>query len=279
MLPSSAEQALLAWYVAIGADEAVEPEARDRLRPPPDRQGRSPLRAKGAEATAAVAAPAIRMAPPAAKPADAAGAEAVAAARVAAAAAGSLAELEATVRAFTGCALKATAQRTVFADGNPAADLMIIGEGPGGEEDRLGLPFVGPSGKLLDRMLGAIGRDRSSAYISNVVFWRPPGNRKPSPVELAQCLPFVERHIALAAPRVLLLAGDTAARALLQRSEGITRLRGRWCDYRPAPEAPNIPTLPSYHPSYLLRSPGQKRDSWRDFLALQVKLDELSKSV
>src|SRR5438874_968712 len=143
------------------------------------------------------------------RPAGAAGVEQ---AREAAAAAATLPELEAAVRAFTGCALKATAARTVFADGNPAADLMIIGEGPGGEEDRLGLPFVGPSGKLLDRMLAAIGRDRTSSYISNVVFWRPPGNRKPTPVELAQCLPFVERHIALAAPRLLLLAGDTAAK-------------------------------------------------------------------
>jgi DNA polymerase len=155
---------------------------------------------------------------------------------------------------------------------------MIIGEGPGGEEDRLGLPFVGPSGRLLDRMLAAIGLDRTGAYISNVVFWRPPGNRKPTPVELAQCLPFVERHIALVAPSILVLAGDTAAKTLLQRSEGITRMRGRWSEYRPAPEAPNIPTLPTYHPSYLLRSPGQKRDSWRDFLQVKIKLEELLKS-
>jgi DNA polymerase len=270
MLPSSAASALLAWYVAIGADEAIEPEPRDRLVQPPPKP--APPRP---------AAAAIRVAPatPALPPPDAAGAEGVAQARAAAAGATSLAELEAAVRAFTGCGLKATAARTVFADGNPAADLMIIGEGPGGEEDRLGLPFVGPSGRLLDRMLAAIGRDRSAAYISNVVFWRPPGNRKPSPVELAQCLPFVERHIALARPRLLLLAGDTAAKTLLQRSEGITRLRGRWCEYRPAPDGPNIPTLPSYHPSYLLRSPAQKRDSWRDFLAVKVKLEELARSV
>jgi uracil-DNA glycosylase family 4 len=267
MLPSSAEHGLLAWYVAIGADEAIEPEPRDRLVQPPPKPPPPP-----------VAAPAIRMNPVAAPAAEPAGAAGVAQARAAAEAATTLAELEAAVRAFTGCGLKATAARTVFADGNPAADLMIIGEGPGGEEDRLGLPFVGASGKLLDRMLAAIGRDRSAAYISNVVFWRPPGNRKPSPVELAQCLPFVQRHIALAAPRLLLLAGDTAAKTLLQRSEGITRLRGRWCDYCPAPGAPTIPTLPSYHPSYLLRSPAQKRDSWRDFLAIQVKLEELPKS-
>ena len=270
MLPSSAAPALLAWYVAIGADEAIEPEPRDRLVAPPPKQS-----------APRPAAPAIRVAQaaPPPPPPDAAGAEGVARARAAAAAATTLAELEAAVRAFTGCSLKATAQRTVFADGNPQAPLMIIGEGPGGEEDRLGLPFVGPSGRLLDRMLAAIGRDRGTTYISNVVFWRPPANRKPSPVELAQCLPFVERHIALARPCLLLLAGDTAAKALLQRSEGITRLRGRWCDYRPASDAPNIPTLPSYHPSYLLRSPAQKRDSWRDFLAIKVKLEELDKSV
>jgi uracil-DNA glycosylase family 4 len=269
MLPSSAEHGLLAWYVAIGADEAIESEPRDRFAQPAPKP-----------AAPRPAAPAVRIAPIAARPpAGSAGAEGVAQAREAAQAAATLAELEAAVQAFTGCGLKATAARTVFADGNPAADLMIIGEGPGGEEDRLGRPFVGPSGKLLDRMLAAIGRDRSSAYITNVVFWRPPGNRKPSPVELAQCLPFVERHIALASPRLLLLAGDTAAKTLLQRSEGITRLRGRWCDYRSAPGAPNIPTLPSYHPSYLLRSPAQKRDSWRDFLAIKVKLEELQKSV
>ena len=268
MQPSSAEHGLLAWYVAIGADEAIEAAPRDRLAQPPPKP--PPPRP--------AAAPAVRTMQAAPPPADAAGAEGVAQARAAAQGAATLAELEAAVRAFTGCGLKATAARTVFADGNPKADLMIIGEGPGGEEDRLGLPFVGPSGKLLDRMLAAIGRDRTTAYISNVVFWRPPGNRKPSPVELAQCLPFVERHIALASPRLLLLAGDTAAKTLLQRSEGITRLRGRWCDYRPAPDSPNIPTLPSYHPSYLLRSPAQKRDSWRDFLQVKIKLEELQKS-
>jgi uracil-DNA glycosylase family 4 len=274
MLPPSAEQALLAWYVAIGADEAIEPAPRDRLAEPPPKPALAPTQPRAAPRPAAASVQAQAVRTPAI---EAVGAEGVALARAAAAAATTLAELEAAVRSFTGCALKSTASRTVFADGNPAAALMILGEGPGGEEDRLGLPFVGPSGKLLDRMLAAIGRDRTSAYISNVVFWRPPGNRKPSPIELAQCLPFVERHIALVAPSVLLLAGDTAAKTLLQRSEGITRMRGRWAEYRAAPEAENIPTLPTYHPSYLLRSSAQKRDSWHDFLQIQVKLEEMLK--
>ena len=179
------------------------------------------------------------------------------------------------MRGFDGCALKATATTTVFADGNPAADLMLVGEGPGAEEDRLGLPFVGASGKLLDRMLAAIGRDRSRAYITNVVYWRPPGNRTPTPAELALCLPFVERHIALARPKVLVLSGGTAAKTLLARSEGITRLRGRWLDYRPGEADVTIPTIATFHPSYLLRTPSSKREAWRDMLAVQRKLAEL----
>src|SRR5207302_9340575 len=172
-------------------------------------------------------------------------AEAAQSARALAAGADSIAALAALVAAFDGCPLKRTATNTVFIDGNPAAPVMIIGEAPGAEEDRLGRPFVGRAGQLLDRMLAAIGLDRTSVQITNVIYWRPPGNRKPNAAEIAACLPFVLRHIALARPRVLVLSGGSAASALLPLSEGITRLRGRWFELAvPGLEAP-VPTLAS----------------------------------
>jgi uracil-DNA glycosylase len=193
--------------------------------------------------------------------------------------AASVTELRAAVEAFEGCPLKRTATQTVFADGNPAARIMLIGEAPGAEEDRQGLPFVGPAGQLLDRMLAAIGVDRQSAYITNILFWRPPGNRQPTPQEIASCLPFVDRHIALVAPRVLVLLGGTAAKALLRQNDGIMRLRGRWFGYRPCGwEGDPIPVLPTFHPAYLLRSPGQKRESWIDLRAIKQKLDQTTVS-
>ena len=148
-----------------------------------------------------------------------------------------------------------------------------LGEAPGEDEDRQGVPFVGVSGKLLDRMLGAIGLDRTSYYITNTVYWRPPGNRKPMQSETAACLPFLKRHIELVSPKVLLFLGAAASAALLGRSEGITRLRGRWLVYDGA-NGP-IPALPTFHPAYLLRSPGQKRETWRDLLLLQERMREL----
>jgi DNA polymerase len=151
---------------------------------------------------------------------------------------------------------------------------MIIGEAPGAEEDRLGLPFVGRSGQLLDRMLAAIGLDRKrNAYITNVLFWRPPGNRKPTDEETAACLPFVWRHIALAAPRVVMLCGGTATATILGRAEGITRLRGRWFALDVPGVAQAVPALATYHPSFLLRTPARKGEAWRDFLAVQSKLE------
>ncbi|MCH8927023.1 MAG: uracil-DNA glycosylase, partial [Proteobacteria bacterium] len=188
-------------------------------------------------------------------------------------AAGNLEELKAALDAFEGCALKQHAMNLVFADGNPKARVMVIGEGPGAEEDRRGLPFVGVSGRLLDRMLAGIGLDRTSAYITNVLFWRPPGNRTPTGTEIAACLPFVERHIELVDPQVLLLAGGISAKTLLGRSEGILKLRGHWAHYQHAGMARPIPALASLHPAYLLRQPAQKRLAWRDFLALKEALD------
>jgi uracil-DNA glycosylase family 4 len=264
---------LLRWYVDMGADEAIGIAPVDRLRPPP--------------ATPVSAAPrsaAMRQAP--ARPTPAApqrspmpaSAEGAAGARALAEAATTLAALEQTVAGFDGCALRQTATSTVFADGNPQAPLMLIGEAPGAEEDRLGKPFVGRSGQLLDRMLATIGIDRSSAYITNVLFWRPPGNRKPTPVEIASCLPFVMRHIALVRPQVVMLCGGTAASTLLGLNDGITRLRGRWFDLAvPGLDRP-VATIATYHPSFLLRSPERKREAWRDLLSVQAKVNALRNS-
>jgi DNA polymerase len=186
-----------------------------------------------------------------------------------------LEELAAALAAFDGCGLKATATQMVFADGNPEADIMIVGEAPGAEEDRLGKPFVGQSGKLLDRMLAAIGLDRTTVYISNIVNWRPPGNRQPNAAEIAISLPFIERHVALKKPKILLCAGGTSAAALLATREGITRIHGRWYD-RSFPDLPApVPTMPVYHPAFILRQPGMKRDVWRDLLVLRHRMTEL----
>jgi len=177
------------------------------------------------------------------------------------------------MEAYDGCALKRTAQRTVFADGNPQAAVMLVGEAPGADEDQQGLPFVGASGQLLNRMLASIGLDRSSVYITNVVPWRPPGNRKPEPGEVELCLPFIQRHIELVDPQCLVLLGGAAVAALLARQDAISRLRGRWMDYA-TPRLPRpIPAMPTYHPAYLLRTPLQKREAWRDFLAVRKRLD------
>ncbi|MGC2415977.1 MAG: uracil-DNA glycosylase, partial [Stellaceae bacterium] len=200
-------------------------------------------------------------------------AEAAQSARLAAAGATTIEGLGALVASFEGCALKRTATNTVFIDGNSAAPVMIIGEAPGAEEDRVGRPFVGRAGQLLDRMLGAIGLDRTSVQITNVIYWRPPGNRKPTSAEIAACLPFVLRHIALARPKVVVLAGGTAASALLPLSEGITRLRGRWFELAVPGLDTRVATLPMFHPAFLLRAPERKREAWRDLLALKARLD------
>lgn len=190
-----------------------------------------------------------------------------------AAAAGSLDALKAVVDGFRDSPLRRMATSTVFADGNPQSGVMLVGEAPGAEEDRLGLPFVGASGRLLDAMLASIGLDRRLCYITNVVPWRPPGNRKPTADEVAQCLPFLEQHIALVAPRVLLALGGLAAQALLSRTEGITRLRGQWQQYSRPPLTRPVPVLATFHPAYLLRTPAQKRLAWHDLLSLRRVLD------
>jgi len=256
--PADAAEAFawLAWQLDMGADEALDERARDRFAPPP-----------------AKATPVPATSPPVAPPRLVAADEALASARALAAAAGDLAALRDALGRYEGCGLKATATNLVFADGNPESRVMLVGEAPGAEEDRQGKPFVGVSGQLLDRMLACIGLDRTRVYITNVLFWRPPGNRTPTPAEIAACLPFVERHIALVRPTHLLLLGGMAAKTLLNTGEGILRLRGRWAELRPPGVERPIPTLPTLHPAFLLRQPAQKRQAWRDLVAFGAALD------
>ena len=197
---------------------------------------------------------------------------AIMAARDAAASAKSLDELRALLERFEGCGLRFTAKRLVFADGNPKARVMIVGEAPGRDEDLAGLPFVGRSGQLLDRMLAAIGLDRTSVYIANLVPWRPPGNRTPTPQESQICLPFLKRQIELADPDILLCLGGPSSAALLGMTDGIRKFRGRWRTYHTGTR--DIRAIASFHPSYLLRSPLEKRLAWRDFLAVRAALAE-----
>jgi uracil-DNA glycosylase len=181
-----------------------------------------------------------------------------------------LTELRDILSGFDGCNLKFTAKNLVFGDGNPAAPVMFVGEAPGRDEDIEGLPFVGRSGQLLDRMLAAIGRNRNSAYIANVIPWRPPGNRAPTPLETEICRPFIERQIALVDPDFLVLLGGAASKQILRTEQGISKLRGRWRDYDTGKRT--IRALATLHPAYLLRTPAQKRYAWRDFLMLKAAL-------
>ena len=250
---------LLDFYLEAGADALLGEEPVDRFAEdtPAPRAAAAP---KAPAQRPVVAAPALAPAAP-----DAAAKEA----REAAKSAATLHELRAILERFEGCALKATASRLVFADGNPQARLMLVGEAPGRDEDIEGLPFVGRSGKLLDRMLAAIGLDRTSVYIANVVPWRPPGNRTPTPQETQVCLPFITRQIELADPDVLVCLGGPSAQTLLGQS-GITKIRGRWFTFHSG--AREIRAMPTFHPAFLLRSPLQKRFAWRDFLAIKKAL-------
>lgn len=264
----------LDWLIAMGADEAVDPTPLDHATPrksPAHRQPEpsgppsEPQPADTPESAPAGKPSALPLAP--SQGADDA--------REAAAAAGTLDELRAALDSFEGCALKRTATNLVFARGNPRADVMFIGEAPGAEEDRAGLPFVGASGRLLDRMLSFIGLDEQSVYITNILFWRPPGNRNPTDPEVAACLPFVRRHIALMRPRVVVTLGRPAMNAVLGINERITRARGRWFEYVDDSLDAPIPAMPTFHPAYLLRNPAQKRESWMDLLTLRERLDQL----
>jgi uracil-DNA glycosylase family 4 len=258
---SNAARDILAFYLEAGIDTAVGDMPNDHLAPPvvpASPAADAPPRPAAAEPASRPAAPVL----PAAE-------TAVMAAREAARSASDLDQLRAILDGFDGCTLKATASRLVFADGNPKSRLMLIGEAPGRDEDLEGLPFVGRSGKLLDLMLAAVGLDRTQVYIANIVPWRPPGNRAPTPVETQICLPFIQRQIELADPDILVTIGQPSTAALLN-VQGITKNRGRWFPYRTG--ARDIRAMPMLHPAYLLRTPIAKRLAWRDMLALKKAL-------
>jgi DNA polymerase len=269
--------ALLQWYVDNGLDETIGEVAVDRFAPPPSALA-APAAPAAPVARRAGAPTPIRLPPPslpARAPVPIESPQLVEDARELARRCTTIGDLEAAIRAFEGCALKRTAKNTVFADGVPGSPVMIVGEAPGADEDRLGKPFVGVSGQLMDRMFEAIGMSRQrDLYITNILFWRPPGNRTPTLAEQAMCLAFTRRHIELAQPKVLILAGGTAAKAVLDTTEGIMRLRGKWTTLR-LDDGSELPTLPTFHPAYLLRTPASKRQSWYDLLALDKKLREL----
>ena len=258
----------LNWLVEAGADEALAEEPVNRL------VAKAVISAPAARAPAPVPAPkpaAPRAAQPAPMPLDG---DAIGGAMAAAGAASSLAELKAALEAFDGCALKRTATNTVFADGVAEGRVMLIGEAPGRDEDRSGKPFVGRAGQLLDKMLASIGLDRkTNAYITNVINWRPPDNRDPSPEEAAACLPFLRRHIELAQPKVIILLGAVAARHVVGVSDGIMKLRGRWMEYRVGDQM--VPLMPTLHPAYLLRQPAHKKLAWRDLQAVRERMTAL----
>ena len=256
----------LNWLVEAGADEAITDQPVNRLvakaqvAPLPPATPERPALARPVPARA-----------PAPLPLDG---DAIGTAQAAAAAATSLAELKAALEAFDGCALKRTATNTVFADGIAEGRVMLIGEAPGRDEDRVGKPFVGRAGQLLDKMLASIALDRrSNAYITNVINWRPPDNRDPTPEEAAACLPFLRRHIELAQPRLIILLGAVAARHVVGVTDGIMRLRGRWLEYRIGDMM--VPLMPTLHPAYLLRQPAHKKLAWRDLQAVRDRMQAL----
>ena len=267
---------ILRWYADMGVDIAIDEAPHDRF---------AQSKAMKESAVAARAAPAEdapkppRALPPKPDPAPLRPLAAVSSAPASVAfavdmarAAPDLESLRVALQAFEGCALKATATHLVFADGNPKARLMLVGEAPGAEEDRHGLPFIGPSGRLLDKMLAAIGLDRTLVYIANVIPWRPPGNRTPSPQEMALCLPFIARQIELVNPDILVCLGGSPAKALLGIKDGIMQARGKWFDYVCGER--NIRTLATLHPAYLLRATAHKRLAWNDWREVRKALDE-----
>jgi DNA polymerase len=255
---------VLEWYRAAGVDLALGEEPVDRFNQrPPARVAPSPAAPKiaGEAPAAAPSAPALALG---GDPAEA---------RALAARAQNLVELEEILRAYDGCGLKLRATQLVFADGNPRADVMVIGEAPGAEEDRQGRPFVGRAGQLLDKMLGAIGLDRTKVYIANTVPWRPPGNRVPTPEELALCLPFLQRQVELVAPRIVLTLGGPAMQTVFSTTSGIIKMRGKWSPVTIGGH--QVEAIATLHPAYLLRNPAAKQQAWRDLLSLKVKMDQL----
>ncbi|WLF97201.1 uracil-DNA glycosylase [Brucella intermedia] len=274
-------ESLLRFYAEAGVDMPLSETPIDRFaepqRPAPAQPAMQtpspPERPRQQPRPAPAPAPTSR---PVQAAADLPDTAQIALAREAAAQASTLDELREKLAAFDGCNLKFTAKNLCFADGDPSSDIMFIGEAPGRDEDMEGLPFVGKSGQLLNRMIESIGLKRESVYIANTIPWRPPGNRTPTPLETELCRPFIERQIELAAPKVLVALGGPAGKALTGAAEGILRLRGNWKIHR-TPSGIEIPVMPTLHPAYLLRTPAQKRFAWRDFLAVKLKLAELTR--
>src|SRR3984957_4198551 len=263
-------QQLLAFYLEAGVDCALTETPVDRLADP----GKLVALHEAPQPNPVRVTPAAL--PPARGEAALAPEAAIMSAREAARTAPSLEALRDLLEKFDGCALKFTATRLVFADGNPGARVMFVGEAPGREEDIEGLPFVGRSGKLHDRMMAAIGLDRTSAYIANVIPWRPPGNRTPTPQETQICLPFIQRQIELVNPDVLVTLGNPSTQTLLSTREGIMRTRGKWFDYDTGTRT--IRAIATFHPAYLLRSPSYKRMSWQDLRAIAKALEQTPSS-
>jgi uracil-DNA glycosylase family 4 len=272
MTPADAKAVrdLLTYYVEAGVDIALDEAPANRFAD--QTVAAAPLPDPEAVAAPAVRPRELRPAAPSVAPSvpPPLPEEAILAARAAAKSASSLEALRAIMQDFEGCALRTTAKQLVFGDGNPQARLMFVGEAPGSEEDQTGIPFVGKSGQLLDKMLGAIGIARADVYIANVVPWRPPGNRDPSIHETQICLPFIQRQIELVGPQVLVCLGKPATATLLGVTEGIRRARGRWLVYKT--DTREVRAMPTFHPAYLLRTPIEKRMAWRDFLAIRRAL-------
>lgn len=264
---ASALLAALEWQVDMGADESIADQPVDRFAVKPESKPEKPTLPTATQA---------RPKPAADAPLGAA--DAVADGQKMAASCTSLAALRAALEAFDGCALKQTATNLVFGDGAEDADIMFVGEAPGRDEDIEGRPFVGVSGQMLDRMLSFIGLDRTRFHITNTLYWRPPGNRTPTDAEIAICRPFLEKHIALIDPKVIVFVGGASAKAMLHTTQGITKIRGRWHEYSQEGLDQPIPALPTFHPAYLLRNSAQKKLAWRDAVQLKRKLDELGLS-
>ena len=267
-------ESLLRWYLDAGVDETVGERPTDRFAdsestvhfslPPPasvPQSGRAPPQPQPRTANMPAAT-------------GSAGLAAVQSAVALARQATTLDDVRQALLTFDGCSLSQTATNLVFGDGSLQAKVVLIGEAPGAEEDRRGVPFVGPSGRLLDKMLASIGLDRSCVFITNTIFWRPPGNRSPSSTEVAACMPFVERIVELIDPQLLVALGGPAAVALLGQAESVGRLRGRWFTYQTAQMSRPIPATVLFHPAYLLRSPLQKRLAWRDIFAIKTRIYE-----
>lgn len=259
---------ILSWYVESGVDVALGDEPVDHFASvsvadePAPLVAREPAQEQRIQAQQAPAQPNATPRQPTE--------DSVAKAQSLASKCETLADLRAAVEAFDGCSLKNTARTTVFSDGNPEAKIMIVGEAPGRDEDTQGLPFVGNSGQLLDKMLKAIGLDRTEVYITNILPWRPPGNRAPTPAEAAICKPFIDRHIELIAPELIVLVGGASAKTMLDTSSGIMSLRGKLTNLEIGGKS--ITAIPMLHPAYLLRQPGHKRLAWTDMLTLQAQI-------